>query len=608
MNPDVRPDLVEADLSGMWFGGSVRPTGAFFGRLDLTQADLRRAVLRQVDMQYADFSGADLREADLTGAHLAWAQFENASLHGAGFRQAGLQGAGFLKADLTDADFRHADLSHSILSGADLRSCQLSGDENLSFARLDEAMLEGLNFSEIDLGGTNLSGAVLNHADLRNVNVVGEISGRAVPAAFNNTRLRGANLSGTDFTGVDFSGCDLREANLARATLRLADLSGANASKSNFSGTELTGTKLHRANLTAANLSGTDLRNTDLAQTKLKDADLSGANLSKVELAHTDIMGATFTRANLTQANLAGAVLVGTDLHDADLRGANLIDATLDDAELTAAMLWETHRSGWSIKGVKCQHAFWDRDGKEPTHYAPGEFERLYAEGVKIELYYAGGIRRTEIISLPMLLQELEAQNPGCVLRLQSIEDAPGGAKATVVVDQLGDRDPGSLGADLTAEAQELQAVQRRLVEEHALRVKFEAQAEILRDVMTGTMSKAPKISIGRIEQVGSVGDISDDASVHIGQSTHYNLNDLTRIRQLLDGISARHPELQSTLSADRLAELEAVVHSLQSQLTQPRPDRSFIRAALATLKRILEGATSSVVASGWLKILERLL
>jgi len=79
-------------------------------------------------------------------------------------------------------------------------------------------------------------------------------------------------------------------------------------------------------------------------------------------------------------------------LSEADLSRANLIDACLDGANLTGAKLWETQRGGWSIKNVICQVAFWDRDGKEPTKYEEGEFERIFAEKPRIILRYAGGI------------------------------------------------------------------------------------------------------------------------------------------------------------------------------------------------------------------------
>lgn len=114
-------------------------------------------------------------------------------------------------------------------------------------------------------------------------------------------------------------------------------------------------------------------------------------------------------------------------------------------------------------------------------------------------------------------------------------------------------------------------------------------------------------INIGNIGTVGSIGDISDNANVHIDQSTHYTQNDLAQIAQLVTDIRNGHPELKPNLPFDRLTQLEAAVQSIQSQLAQPTPDNSLIKQSLGTLKTILEGATASVVGSGWLKVLEGL-
>src|SRR5262245_10390514 len=80
-NPDIRPDLSEANLSG---------------------ADLRRAHLYGANLTGADLSGADLSEAGLSGADLS--------------------GADLSKADLSEAPLVSADLT-----GADLTGCCIYG-------------------------------------------------------------------------------------------------------------------------------------------------------------------------------------------------------------------------------------------------------------------------------------------------------------------------------------------------------------------------------------------------------------------------------------------------------------------------------------------------
>ncbi len=97
-NPDTRPDLREADLSG-----------ADLREADLSDANLRGAVLREANFRGADLRGAafieaDLSETDLSGADLRGTHFKRADLSGADLRSADLEAATLVDVDLTGAD------------------------------------------------------------------------------------------------------------------------------------------------------------------------------------------------------------------------------------------------------------------------------------------------------------------------------------------------------------------------------------------------------------------------------------------------------------------------------------------------------------------------
>src|SRR5260370_1198834 len=101
-NPDVRPDLVWADLS-------------------------------EADLSEANLSGANISEADLSGAHLRRAYLREAHLSDAYLRGADLRGADLRGADLSRADLSQAHLSATIL-----------GDSNLTEAKgLDTCVHHG---------------------------------------------------------------------------------------------------------------------------------------------------------------------------------------------------------------------------------------------------------------------------------------------------------------------------------------------------------------------------------------------------------------------------------------------------------------------------------
>jgi hypothetical protein len=149
-NPNIRPDLSEADLI------EANLYGAY-----LNVANLRDAVLSEADLGRANLNGADLRGANLRGADLWEAHLTDANLSDAVLSKAKLDGANLRGANLRGADFGGANLS-----GADLRSAVLS-EADLSRANLNGADLRGANLRGANLGGADLDGAVLVDTDLR---------------------------------------------------------------------------------------------------------------------------------------------------------------------------------------------------------------------------------------------------------------------------------------------------------------------------------------------------------------------------------------------------------------------------------------------------------
>lgn len=327
---------------------------------------------------------------------------------------------------------------------------------NLGRANLCKIDLREADLGKADLRGANLCGADLFETDFRNASLRG--------ANLSKVNLRGTSLYGTDLIGVNFSKTDLREqdlsgkdlseANLSQANLggmelfetnlREADLSGANLSEADLTETNLSWATLRGANLSKANLSAVNLVGKDFSEMNLSGADLSGAKLYNMNLSNTDLRA-----ADLRGAGLSGADLSGANLSGADLREVNLIDAQLYGANLTGSRLWESQRSGWLIKCVACQRAFWDRAGKEPTEYENGEFERIFAEKPRIVLRYPGGMSSTDLLVLPLIVERLQAEHPGSVLQIRSVQNDAGGASVTITVEDLAGRGPEAFGQDL---------------------------------------------------------------------------------------------------------------------------------------------------------------
>jgi hypothetical protein len=189
----------------------------------------------------------------------------------------------------------------------------------------------------------------------------------------------------------------------------------------------------------------------------------------------TDCYGAAFNYAKLTKAKL----------RNADLRAAALIDSQFDGADLTGAKLWETQRSGWSIKGITCQRAFWDRDGKEATEYEDGAFERIFAEKPRIVLRYAGGMSPVDLAMLPLIIERLQADHPNSSLHIRSVQDDGSGATVTITVEDIAGRSNEHFAQDVEVMRGDLAILQQRLQQEERLRLQAEASYRTMfQDVM----------------------------------------------------------------------------------------------------------------------------
>jgi uncharacterized protein YjbI with pentapeptide repeats len=160
-NPDVRPDLIQADLKGA----------------NLEEANLERAHLKEAHLEGANLEWANLGWANLEAAHLKEAHLEGADLEGAHLEWANLEGARLSVADLrganlTGAHLKGASLERVQLQRADLQATNLEG-VNLEWADLGVARLSRANLVEADLSRTNLQEADLISGNLTNANITG---------------------------------------------------------------------------------------------------------------------------------------------------------------------------------------------------------------------------------------------------------------------------------------------------------------------------------------------------------------------------------------------------------------------------------------------------
>lgn len=136
-----------------------------------------------------------------------------------------------------------------------------------------------------------------------------------------------------------------------------------------------------------------------------------------------------------------------------------------------------------------CTNIYWDREGRDVTPFRPGDFERLYSDKVKIQIKYPDGISTLELVTLPALIQHLEAIQPDCKLRFESVRDSSEGAIVTIAIDEVEDRSSGQieqLRAAIQAEAeQKAQYLRYALESEKQATNRLRGQVESLQWAVT---------------------------------------------------------------------------------------------------------------------------
>src|SRR3989440_9945911 len=168
---DIRPDLSEADLTGVHLSGAWLYQTNFYGA-NLSDTYIMSTNLFESDFRYALLCRADLNHSLLDRANLSHANLREASIYLAHCDSAIFQSADLRKAILLETNFRRADFNQADLNQANLSEASFI-DANLSGADLSDVDLTGAVLSGTNLSGANLSGAYLYRTILVNTNLTG---------------------------------------------------------------------------------------------------------------------------------------------------------------------------------------------------------------------------------------------------------------------------------------------------------------------------------------------------------------------------------------------------------------------------------------------------
>jgi uncharacterized protein YjbI with pentapeptide repeats len=244
-------------------------------------------------------------------------------------------------------------LEDSAQHGIDMSNANLKG-QNLTGLSLSNAKLRNADFNNANLTGTSFSHADLQAAQFSSSTVNG--------ATFDFAKLEDSTFTDSDFSDSRFYSADLRsshwrDCNLDRANLSAANFSGAQVYQVDLPGASLVGTN----GLVVQNrfpevkdnfvLTSTDGRSLYKSQNKqtfketVEEAVRNGISLKDVNLRAVDLSQANLANADLRNADLRGALLSGAKLNNADLTGASATGAFSDtsdyDLEIAGVKGWQ---------------------------------------------------------------------------------------------------------------------------------------------------------------------------------------------------------------------------------------------------------------------------
>jgi uncharacterized protein YjbI with pentapeptide repeats len=306
---DLRGALVHgADLSGSDLSGADLREGVIARKTKHGELVTIQHDALAVNAGEANFRGANLNSARMSGiigvaADFSYANMRNVKLVRAHLKQAILVGCDLSDADLSGADLEGADMRGAILIGATTLMMRTRGVDmrDVIIAPPSPAPEEIERISNLLDGhvlwhtsdGRSGAPASFNGLDLRGC---GKLAGKSLAGLkardailfgmdLTDVQLQGAMLAGADLRGVDLSGADLRGANLVGARLQRARLHSCRLSPLVISGDRQFPADVSSADLTAADLTGADLRGIKTDNTIFTSATLDKAIFNR------DILG-----------------------------------------------------------------------------------------------------------------------------------------------------------------------------------------------------------------------------------------------------------------------------------------------------------------------------
>lgn len=226
--------------------------------------------------------------------------------------------------------------------------------------------------------------------------------------------LSGACFIGTLPEGMVFSYSDLSKADISPASLMNIDFSKCNLISADFS----------FSNMSCCNFTDSDLADSNFSKVNMACCIFDRSTAHRANFEDSKLMGSSFRHASLTQINLSGAAAIDCDLTDANLTASMLVGADLSESALTGTRLYGTARTDWSVKDVKCQYVYWDREGKErfppDNDFHEGEFYTQYRPYAEFSYTFKEGITPLDLMLATHIVEQINAAGMGFKIKIDN--------------------------------------------------------------------------------------------------------------------------------------------------------------------------------------------
>ncbi len=248
---------------------------------------------------------------------------------------------------------------------------------------------------------------------------------RQIIDVYRNENLGTINLANRNLSGADFSSSELIEGiDFSYSDLSCSDISTSSLVNINFSHCSLKSVEFLFSDISDCNFSYSDLTDSNLGRTDIEHCIFDQSSVHRANFEEAMLTESSFRHANLTQTNLSRAAAIDCDFTDANLSTSLLVRVNFAGSTLTGAGLYGTARADWCIKDVKCQHVYWDKDGKErfppDNDFHEGEFSTQYRPYSMFSYTFKEGFTPLDLMLATHIVDQINAADIGFTIKIDN--------------------------------------------------------------------------------------------------------------------------------------------------------------------------------------------